>query len=85
MPNMQQLISRLSRKIADGPADEIWNSKLDLDYANGQLLLSKEARYMYICRKRGKLYRLLPFPKRILRIGVHTDHFSRKNRPNTGE
>ena len=33
MPNVEQLISRNSRKIADGPADEIWTSKLDLDYA----------------------------------------------------
>ena len=32
------------RKIADGPADEIWTSKIDLDYAYGQLFLSREAR-----------------------------------------
>ena len=44
MPNMEELISRISRKIADGPADEIWISKFDLDYAYGQLLLSREAR-----------------------------------------
>ena len=39
MPNMEELISRISRKIADGPADEIWISKFDLDYAYGQLIL----------------------------------------------
>ena len=33
MPNMEELTSRISRKIADGPADEIWFSKFDLDYA----------------------------------------------------
>ena len=44
MPNMEELISRISRKISDGPADEIWISKFDLDYAYGQLLLSREAR-----------------------------------------
>ena len=27
----------------------------------------------------GKLYQLLPFPKRILWIGGHTDNFLRKN------
>ena len=43
MPNMEELISRISRKIADGPADEIWISKFDLDYAYGQLKLSKKA------------------------------------------
>ena len=31
MPNMEELISRISRKIADGPADEIWIPKFDLD------------------------------------------------------
>ena len=30
MPNMKKLISRILRKIADGPADEIWISKFDL-------------------------------------------------------
>ena len=44
MPNMEELISRISRKIADGPTDEIWVSKFDLDYAYGQLMLSREAR-----------------------------------------
>ena len=48
MPNMEELISRISRKIADGPGDEIWTSKLDLDYAYGQLTLSKEARNLCI-------------------------------------
>ena len=41
MPNMEELISRISRKIAVGEADEIWISKFDLDYAYGQLPLSK--------------------------------------------
>ena len=43
MPNMEESISRISRKIADGPADEIWISKFDLDYAYGQLKLSRRA------------------------------------------
>ena len=43
MPNMEELISRISRKIADGPADEVWITKFDLDNANGQLQLSEEA------------------------------------------
>ena len=43
MPNMEELISRISRKIADGPADEIWISKFDLDHAYGQLILSRAA------------------------------------------
>ena len=47
MPNMEELISRTSRKIADGEEDEIWISKFDLDYAYGQLTLSKNA--MDVC------------------------------------
>ena len=43
MPNMEELLSRISRKIADGEAEEIWISKFDLDYAYGQLPLLKEA------------------------------------------
>ena len=48
MPNMEELISRISRKIADRPADEIWISKFDLVYAYGQLILSREARNLCI-------------------------------------
>ena len=40
---MEELISKISRKIADGEANEIWISKFDLDYAYGQLPLSKNA------------------------------------------
>ena len=43
MPNMEELISQISRTIAHGPADEIWISKFDLDYAYGQLKLSMRA------------------------------------------
>ena len=39
----EELISRMSRKIVDGEADEIWISKFDLDYAYGQLPLSENA------------------------------------------
>ena len=38
MPNMEELISRISRKSANGPADEIWTSKFDLDYFFYRLL-----------------------------------------------
>ena len=43
MPNMEELISRISKQIAGGPKDEIWISKFDLDYAYGQLQLSKRS------------------------------------------
>ena len=43
MANMEELNSRVSKKTADGPTDEIWISKFDLDYAYSQLQLSKRA------------------------------------------
>ena len=42
MPNMEELIRKLSAKITNGEG-EIWMSKIDLDYAYGQARLSKEA------------------------------------------
>ena len=42
MPNMEELISKISTKITKGEG-EIWMSKIDLDYAYGQAKLSEEA------------------------------------------
>ena len=41
MPKLEELLSRISRELADGPVDEIWKSKFDLGYAYGQFQLSK--------------------------------------------
>ena len=45
---MEELISRISRKIADGEEHDIWISKFDLDYAYCQLPLSKNTRDLCI-------------------------------------
>ena len=42
MPNMEKLISKISAKITKGDND-VWMSKIDLDYTYGQANLSKEA------------------------------------------
>ena len=42
MPNMEELISKISAKITKGNGD-IWMSKIHLGYAYGQAKLSKEA------------------------------------------
>ena len=42
MPNMEELISKISAKITKNNG-EIWMSKIDLDYAYGQAKLSPEA------------------------------------------
>ena len=44
MSSMEELITRISRKIAVSSADENWISNFDLDYAYGQLILSRAAR-----------------------------------------
>ena len=38
MPNMEELISRISRKISEGEDGEILATKLDFDYAYGQII-----------------------------------------------
>ena len=48
MPNMEELISRKSRTIADGETYLICISKLDPDYAYGQMQLSKHAKDLCI-------------------------------------
>ena len=40
---------------------------------------------MHLRRNRRRLHRLLPFPEGIQRFSGHTDHISRKDRPDTGK
>ena len=42
MPNIEELISKISAEITKSNV-EIWTSKVDLGYADGQAKLSKEA------------------------------------------
>ena len=48
MPNMEELISRISRKISEETEGEITITKLDFDYAYGQLKLDEQARNLSI-------------------------------------
>ena len=48
MPNMEELISRISRKISEEKAGEIWLTKLDFDYAYGQIKLDDETKNLCI-------------------------------------
>ena len=43
MPNMEELISKISAKICKKTHHKVWMSKIDLDYAYGQAKLSKNA------------------------------------------
>ena len=48
MPNMEKLISRRSRKISEEKEGEIHITKLDFDYAYGQLRLDEQRRKLCI-------------------------------------
>ena len=81
---MEELISRISRKIADGSTDQIWISKFDLDYAYGQLQLSKHALDLCIFAITGGnstgFYRFFKGLNGLSDI----PKYSRKDWPNTG-
>ena len=80
MQNKEERISRFSIKIANGPADEIWISKLDIEYAFGELQLSKNA--MDLCNLaviRAIFYRILPFLKKLLRDSGYPNDIPGKN------
>ena len=44
MPNMEDLISRISRKISEGKEGEILATKVDFDYAYGQIKLGENTK-----------------------------------------
>ena len=48
MPNMEELISRISRKKSEQKEGEIWLTKLDFDYAYGQIKLDDETKNLCI-------------------------------------
>ena len=48
MPNMEELISRISRKISEEQEGEIWITKLDFDYAYGQIKLNENTKNLCI-------------------------------------
>ena len=45
------------------------------------IIVQRSPEPVHICRNRWKLYRLLPFPERVLRVSGHTDNNPRKNLP----
>ena len=48
MPNMEELISKISRKISERKEGEIWLTKLDFNYAYGQIKLDDETQNLCI-------------------------------------
>ena len=45
------------------------------------IIVQRSPEPLHICLNRWKLYRLLPFPEKVLRVSGHTDNIPRKNRP----
>ena len=48
MPNMEELISRISRKISEGKQGELSATKLDFDYAYDQIKLDENTKNICI-------------------------------------
>ena len=65
MPNMEEILNHLSVEITRGRTVELFISKLDLDYAYGQMKLSDDTMPTREIRiKKGKLQGLLPIKKK---------------------
>ena len=74
MPNMEELISRISRKISEEKEGETHKS-------TQTRCTNKE--FVDIHSYRRRIHRILPFPERILWTGRHTDCVSGTDRQNT--
>ena len=48
MPNIEELLSRTSSKKSEEKEGEIWITKLDFDYANGQPKLDEDTKNLCI-------------------------------------
>ena len=48
LPNMEELIPRISRKVSEEQKGEIWITKLDFDYAYGQIKLNENTKKLCI-------------------------------------
>ena len=81
MPNMEVLVSRISRKISEG---KILAIKLDFDYAYGQIKVDENTKKsLYVHRNKRRLYWITPFPERILGTSRYTNNCSRTDRHDT--
>ena len=73
MPNMEELISRMSRKIAGGPADEIWIKIRFRLCIRTITTLKRSQKSVHIRCNRGKFNRVLPLPKGFLRFSGYSN------------
>ena len=91
MPNMEELFSRMSRKLSEGKEGEVLATKLPNFSNKVRLRLRvwadqtgrKYKKSLYIYRNRRRLYWILPFPERIQWTGRYTYNFPRTDRHDT--
>ena len=85
MPNMEELISRISRKISEGEDGEVLATKLDFDNAYGQMKLDDDTKNLCIFTVTGGniFHWILPFLERLLWTGGHSNKFPRTDRYDT--
>ena len=84
MPNMEELISRISRKISEGEDGEVLATKLDFDYAYGQIKLDDDTKKpVHIYCHRRQFHWILPFLERLLWTGGHSNSSPKTDRYDT--
>ena len=80
MPNMEELLNQISVEITKDRTKELMMSKIDLDYAYGQMKLSKKtSRQCVFALTGGKFSGYYRFKKMILRSSRYTDDISKEN------
>ena len=79
MPNMEELLNQVSVEITRDRTVQLFLSKIDLDYAYGQMKLSEEtSRQCVFALTGGKFQWTLQIQKRVLRTCRYTHHISKK-------
>ena len=81
MPNREELLNRLATEIGRAPNELLWTPKIDLEYAYGQLTLSKETRKH--CNSAiigGKMNGYYRFKKKDFTVHQIYTRYSDKNR-----
>ena len=81
MPNMEELISRITKRNLRKTRRRNLDNKIRLRLClrTNQIRRSNK-KSVYILRHRKRIYRILPFPKRFLRTGGYSNNISRNGK-----
>ena len=79
MPNMEDLINRISTEISKNDDDELWITKIDLDYAYGQMELDEETKkHCVFALIGGKVTGFYRFLKGFTACPIYRQYFKKK-------